>query len=108
MSSPNLNNVILMGTAFIYASVVLYGVDMNLVTEEQLLVFCQVSLVIKTYQLGPVLCKFDSPETKQRQIRIPVIPHGTTGIQGVAGKGCVHLPLPKANCPHTHPDPLGF
>ncbi|XP_038073128.1 uncharacterized protein LOC119741448 isoform X2 [Patiria miniata] len=42
MSSPNLNNIILIGTVIVYASVVLYGIDTNLVAEKHLVLFCHI------------------------------------------------------------------
>ncbi|XP_033627262.1 uncharacterized protein LOC117290084 [Asterias rubens] len=42
MSSPNLNNIILIGTSLVYASVVIFGIDENLVDDELFLVFCHV------------------------------------------------------------------
>ncbi|XP_033638560.1 uncharacterized protein LOC117299207 [Asterias rubens] len=42
MSSPNLNNIILIGTSLIYVSVIFYGIDGNIVKAELLLPFCHV------------------------------------------------------------------
>jgi len=49
MSSPNLNNVILMGAILAFTSIIFGGTDSNLVNETAQLVMCKVNATVILY-----------------------------------------------------------
>ena len=52
MSSPNLNNIIIVGCIFTYISVFLLGTDGGMVSERMYPVMCSVSIVQGTVNIG--------------------------------------------------------
>ena len=51
MSSPNMNNLIILGSILVYAAVLIGGMDSNLLSETIEAIFCQVTRtnIIRSY-----------------------------------------------------------
>ncbi len=65
MSSPNLNNIILIGTSLVYASVVFYGIDRNLVDAEIFILSCHVGINFKSVKYNEQLYPQKSESTRR-------------------------------------------
>ena len=46
MSSPRLNNLIVLGGMLVYASIIFHGIDLNLVDEAAYPVMCKVITIL--------------------------------------------------------------